>query len=444
MGRRRSSTLVVAVALAAAAIATGTTAAAGAPAKGGAAFSAPTHGYVLYWDQNEEEDYYASATNTQGQLITPWDPNGQMCPLNDGTGRFVVGYNPTQPSQNNPGGPPAHSYKQPPIGEELVNRTGVWTGQNLFVPGPYQLTRNGPGGDVPPVNGVYNSQSTFTGCAVDTKHNVFGNDIGTAQGDFPVPTSGRLVEWFAPSYRQACVVDGPDTGGLGPHHVGGTDGLAQPGMMSTLPNGDLLLPEAGSPTGGIPGRVLEYDHASLPQRASDCPGGVYPRTKLHTSVFFQGSGDTLPVPSGIARDPTCGCYAIDTIFGSPSIVWVDARGQLLNRPTVPGETIDQFGRDPNGYNPFGMAFAPDGTLYFVDIHIQCRGAGLSQCGPQSGHGQVMRVTFTGGQPATPQVIATGFDFPTSATICVIGKGQPCPFPTHRTPPPRPANGSTAG
>ena len=70
-----------------------------------AGFAAPTSGYVVYWDQDEEEDYYASANGTQGQLITPWDPNGQMCLLNDGTGRFVVGYDPTNPSQHNPGAP---------------------------------------------------------------------------------------------------------------------------------------------------------------------------------------------------------------------------------------------------------------------------------------------------------------------------------------------------
>jgi hypothetical protein len=209
-------------------------------------------------------------------------------------------------------------------------------------------------------------------------------------------------------------------------------------MMSTLPNGDLLLPQAGSSTGGIPGNVLAFDHTSLPKRASDCPGGVYPRQQLRTSVFFQGSGDVLPVPSGIARDPSCHCYAIDTIFGSPSVIWVDAHGQrLADHPTLPGETIDQFGRDPTGYNPFGLAVAPDGTLYFIDIHIVCRGSGLVDCGPQTAHGRVMRVTFQpGGQPNPAQAIATGFDFPTSVTICVEGGARICPFPAHRTPPPR--------
>jgi hypothetical protein len=441
----RARSLVVAVAVLGVATLAGVSSAPGAPADAApAAFQAPRKGYVVYWDQNEEEDYYASASNTQGQLFPAWDANGQMCILNDGTGRWVVGYDPTLPSQHNPGGPPFKPYKQPPIGEELVGPTGAWTGTNLFVRGPYRMSAKDPGEDSPAVQGTYNGQSTYTGCAVDAHHDVFADDIGTAQGSFPIPTDGRLVEWFAPSYTQSCIVDGPDQGGVdGDHHVDGTDGLSQPGMMDVLPNGDLLLPQAGSPTGGLPGQVTRFDHTSLPTRASQCPGGVYPRSQLRTSTFFQGSGSFVPVPSGVATDPTCHCYAISSIFGDPSVVWVDSQGQpVAGRASLPGEPLATFGHDPAGYNPFGMAFAPDGTLYFVDIHIACKGAGLGNCGPENAHGQVMRVTFgPGEQPSAPAVLATGFDFPTSATICVEGSAAHCPFPTHATPRPRPA---TAG
>jgi len=411
-----------------------------------AATTEPGSGYLVYWDQNEEEDYYASATHTEAQLVTPWDPNGQMCLLNDGTGRFVVGYDPTNPSQHNPGGPPHHPFKQPPIGEELETRSGGFTGKNLFVPGPYHY-QGGPGEDSPPdSHGVYNGQSTYTGCVVDAHHNVFADDIGTAQGSFPTPTDGRLVEWFAPSYTQSCILYGPTAGGVdGDHHVDGTGGLAQPGMLAWADNGDLLLPDAASPTGGLGGQVLEFDHSSFPENPSQCPGGVYPRETIKVTVWFQYTGTLLPVPMAVAKDPTCDCFAVDTAFGNPSIVWLSKDGTpIAGHPTVPGETLSQFGKpSSSGYNPFGMAFAPDGTLYFVDIHIICQGGNLGQCGPANNQGRVMQVSFPNGQPSAPQQIAGGFDFPTSVTLCVIGHGI-CPFPDHRTGPPSPGTKAEAG
>ena len=47
---------------------------------------------------------------------------------------------------------------------------------------------------------------------------------------------------------------------------------------------------------------------------------------------------------------------------------------------MPGTTIAELGKSPGQYNPFGMAFAPDGTLYFIDIHVVCK-ALLTGCGP---------------------------------------------------------------
>src|SRR5580698_8402458 len=43
--------------------------------------------YLVYWDQNEEEDFLSMPSGLEGQLTPPWDPNGQMCLLPDG--RFV-------------------------------------------------------------------------------------------------------------------------------------------------------------------------------------------------------------------------------------------------------------------------------------------------------------------------------------------------------------------
>ena len=91
---------------------------------------------------------------------------------------------------------------------------------------------------------------------------------------------------------------------------------------------------------------------------------------------------------------------------------------------IHGAAITDVGKDPNGFNPFGIAFAPDGTLYFDDIHLACTGT-LTGCGPASKAGRVLRVTFSNGQPSTPTAIATGLDFPTSVTVCGT-RGNSCP------------------
>jgi hypothetical protein len=380
-------------------------------------------GYVVYWDQNEEVDFASMPTGVQGQLLPAWDLNGQMCILPDGSGRFVGGLDPTAPSQHNPGG--LKPYKEPAIGEELNEPNGSYSGRVFYVPGPYKLPGQRIGDDSPPdASGSFNGNSTYTGCVFTRGGNLLATDIGTAQGAFPVPNDGRLVEWFGPSYTSSCIVDGPTSGGAAPHHVDGTGGLSQPGMLALTANGDALLPEAGID------EVLRVDHTSLPTTAADCPGGIYPSGKLHTSVFFHGTSTMLPFPNGVALDKTCNCYAISSFFGNPSIAWFNQNGQPEpGRPPVPGETLAQLGQDPNGYNPFGLAFAPDGTLYFVDIHITCKNNNLADgCGPADYGGRVMRVSFANHRPSAPVVLHAGFDFPTSVTVCVPAT-QVCPFPT---------------
>jgi len=384
-----------------------------------------TSGYLVYWDQNEEVDFLSKPTGTQGQLMPAWDLNGQVCVVPDGSGRFVGGLDPTLPGQRNPGG--LKPYKQPAIGEELNLANGAFSGQVLNIPGPFKLPGQSIGDDSPPTShGDFNSNSTYTGCAFDHKGNLLAVDIATAQGSFPPPDDGRLVEWFAPSFTTYCILYGPNSLGTGAHHVDGIGGLSQPGMLALADNGDLLVPEAGTDS------VMRVDQRSFPSSAADCPGGQYPRSQLHMSVFFKGSGAMLPFPGGIAHDPTCDCFAVSSFFGNPSIAWFDDRGQpVANRTPVPGTPLAQLGQDPNAYNPFGLAFAPDGTLYFVDIHIACQGPSLlSGCGPADYAGRVMSVSFTNGRPGTPQVIAGGFDFPTSVTVCVPAQGV-CPYPTGR-------------
>jgi hypothetical protein len=373
-------------------------------------------GYLVYWDQNEEVDFLHMPSGVQGQLLPAWDLNGQVCILPDG--RFVGGVDPTLPAQDNLGS--AKPYKQPADGEELDEPNGSFSGQTLYVPGPYKMPGQSIGSDSPPsTNGVFNNNQTYTGCVIDKAGNILANDIANAQGQYPPPSSGRLVEWFAPNYNTYCIDYGPTSGGVGPHHTDGSGGLAQPGMMALADNGDVLVPNVGTSS------VLRFASSSLPTNASECPGGIYPRSKVQPSNFVSG----VAFASGVAKDPTCNCFAISSYIGNPGIIWVTSDGQPEpGRGSVPGTTIADLGKSPGQYNPFGMAFAPDGTLYFIDIHVACKSGLSGGCGPASYGGRVMKVTFTNGQPATPVAVATGFDFPTSVTVCVPSQGV-CPYPT---------------
>ncbi len=116
---------------------------------------------------------------------------------------------------------------------------------------------------------MFNNNQTYTGCAVDKAGDVFGNDIATAQGAYPPPSSGRLVEWFAPKYTTYCIVYGPTAAGVGPHHTDGTGGLAQPGMMALADNGDVLVPNVGTSS------VLRFARVIAPDR-----GLAMPRRRL--------------------------------------------------------------------------------------------------------------------------------------------------------------------
>lgn len=414
-----------------------------------------TSGVFVYWDSNEEEDGLLPSGETK-QLVPPWDPNGQMCifPTGfgpSGGGGFVTGYNPTVAGQHNPGSV-NNPLKNPPIGMAVWDRNGSYV-KSIYVPGPYALPlTNAPdgkpyvigtaGGDIPPTGmskactdgvtvscetdadcpngslcyGNFNDNGSFTGCAFDAQGHLFAGDIGGAQGAQASPDQGRIIEWFPPDYTSFCIIIGPTAGGNGPaHYVDGTGGLRDPGTMAVDAAGNLYVPESGNQ------RVLKFDHASLPQTVQDCgPDGLLVPPSPHT-VFIHGAG----VSAGIARDPSCStptsnCWAVTNILtgslGGDAVSWFDDAGHL---------TTNVKGPVPKGnFSPFGIAVSPTGDVFFVDIALKCTSSG---CDTVDGQGGVFKVSFTGGQPSTPERIAGGLSFPTSVTVCDASK-QVCPVP----------------
>ena len=106
--------------------------------------------------------------------------------------------------------------------QRACRRGGSWTSptvrsadETLYVPGPYKMPGQAIGSDSPPTaKGVFNNNQTYTGCAIDKAGDVFGNDIATAQGQYPSPSSGRLVQWFTPNYTTAMHRLGSGPGGV--------------------------------------------------------------------------------------------------------------------------------------------------------------------------------------------------------------------------------------
>lgn len=399
--------------------------------------SGAASGTRIFWDQNEEEDWLVQPGVQQATpLVPPWDPNGQMCIFRDGTGRFTTGYNPTT-DPSNPGF--TKPVKQPPVGEAVWDVRGNFTGQTIFVPGPYQ------GGDIPPDQGTgqFNNNGTFTGCVFDAHGNLFATDLGNSQGNVPPSDSGRLIEWFrGTNYTSYCIVAGPTAGGTEPHHVDGTGGLRQPGTLARDASNNILVPVLGvGPQ--INGEVVEFLASSLPTNASQCPAANenMPVAPVQSTVLINTTANNQPTPQGIARDPVCRCWAVSSVLLGNAVAWYHDDGTPnLARPPVPPNPPPPIptGNTTSGYTPYGVTFAPDGTLYFADIHITCvspptegNPSSAVGCGPASNQGQVMKVTFTplGTVPSVPVAVNTKpLNFPVSVTACTPSATRVCPAP----------------
>jgi hypothetical protein len=117
-------------------------------------------------------------------------------------------------------------------------------------------------------------------------------------------------------------------------------------------------------------------------RLVDCPD----RQAAHAGVL-PAQFVAAPVPRDRSR-PSLQLLGDRSTIGDPAVAWFDDQGQQrTDRGVVPGEAIADIGMDPNGWNPFGLAFTPDGTLYFAHFH---GGTRLTDCGPSTKGGRVLK------------------------------------------------------
>jgi hypothetical protein len=92
------------------------------------------------------------------------------------------------------------------------------------------------------------------------------------------------------------------------------------------------------------------------------------------------------------------------------------------------------------YSPFGIAVAPSGEVFFVDIGLTCTASG---CDTVTNGGGVFKVSFTAGVPSTPERVAGGLNFPVGVTVCDATR-QTCPEPLPNAPLVPPAGPSPGG
>ena len=245
-------------------------------------------GYLVYWDQNEEVDFLSMPSGTQGQLLPAWDLNGQVCVLPDG--RFVGGYDPTLPSQHNSGAPSRTSNR--PTGRSSTSPTARSAARRCTCPGPTRCPARASAATRlrPPT-----ACSTTTRPTPGAPSTRPATSSATTSPPRRATTRRPAADGWSSGSRPATPPTASSTArppvGTGPHHTDGSGGLAQPGMMALADNGDLLVPNVGT----IERAPLRP--SSLPTSASQCPGGIYPRSKVQVTDFVKG----LSFPPGSPR-----------------------------------------------------------------------------------------------------------------------------------------------
>jgi sugar lactone lactonase YvrE len=281
------------------------------------------------------------------------DVNGMVCPLPDGSGRFVAGDDTGQPAA------PAGWGLFAADGTELAK---LVASARAAKPDPY-------------------------GCAFDAQGRLFTTEIGDpgfGRGN------GQLILWFPPfdaepvRYCKLATDLGTATGvavdALGRVYVASASGLRIERFSPPFPT----APD-------VAGGCGERDRDGAPRPAA------LARETFAWARPFQG----LLTYSGLAFARNGHLYAASVATGR--IGEFDLEGRLVRLVLDPGRWLPPY---PTG-TPQGLAVDAAGSLYYADLDLVY--AGLS---PRPGpDGKVWRIRFQDGAPRPPDLLLRGLEFP---------------------------------
>jgi cysteine-rich repeat protein len=304
------------------------------------------------------------------------DSNGVICPIPDGSGRFVLGEDTGQSAI--------------PPGWGVFSSAGVQEGK---------LTATYQTGGAEPF-----------GCVFDDEARLFTTDVGSqAIGS----STGQLILWFPPydvfpgaptpypnnstsdNFCKIAVDIGtagqPVIDGDGRIYVTSSGGLSVLRFSPPFPTG----PDASGGCGAVDAKGSPLADA------------------VNREVFLAPQG--LSTYSGIALAPNGNLYIATNLTGT--ISEYDLDGNLVRKILDPGPFT---GLPITTGNPQSLAVDPQGTIYYADLNLQGTLPNVGT-GP---NGKVWRITFDeNNTPNAPEIVREGLGFPDGVAV-VEGNLEP--------------------
>jgi sugar lactone lactonase YvrE len=289
------------------------------------------------------------------------DVNGMICPLPDGSGRFVAGDDTGQP--------------EAPPGWSVFDREGALVARLVATaisdhPDPY-------------------------GCAFDAQGRLFTTELGDPGF---LRANGQLILWFPP-YDRGAGADGPRYCKIATD-IGTAAGIAidAAGRVYVASSGRLAI------------RRFSPPFPAGPDAAGGCgardASGAPRADPVRDEVFVRA----LATFSGLAVAPNGNLWAASVATGE--IREYDLDGRLVRKVLDPPGWLPPFATG----TPQGLAVDAAGALYYADLDLVWRLPGLD-AGPD---GKIWRIGFDArGEPRAPEAIARGLEYPDGLGVAPV-------------------------